>query len=351
LGARPFPLQGSSGNTGSASSWSPIPWAKAVGRADLRVCILLVVRARLMVGPVGHSGIPPAGFVGCDLLVVRAFPLQGSSGATCWSLDHSPCRVRRGIPVALRPGLRFHGPKPVVWARGSPRLHRLRRVLRTLRPGLRFHGPKPVVWSHGFQGSGFSNDLRAPSLDKCGDGSKTSAQRLRHRSAASFGLATVRRAEERATTRRDHGAGGRARRIRPIAILVEGLHPPNNSKIRSPEIRESRRVLTWPPSRRSKPHRTRPNGFCGTRRSAGPGDGFWPVESETRTNRYRYSPTNPPGRMVERPTGSESTKDQQVPPDEPCRGNGRTTNMSHPTNPAGGMVERPTGRTRRTPTP
>src|SRR4051795_1326952 len=119
-----------------------------------------------------------------------------------------------------------------------------------------------------------------------------------------------------------------------------------------------------------------------TRRSASPNDGFWPVESQTRTNRYRYSPTNPAGGMVERPTGrtrrtlqGEWSSDQQVPPDaeireprrrvlargigdqdeslpvfpdEPCRGNGRATNGSHPTNHAGGMVERPTGRTRRT---
>src|SRR3954454_5754898 len=33
------------------------------------------------------------------------------------------------------------------------------------------------------------------------------------------------------------------RRIRSIATLVEGLHPPNAPKIRSPEIRESREVL------------------------------------------------------------------------------------------------------------
>src|SRR3954453_8752971 len=92
-----------------------------------------------------------------------------------------------------------------------------------------------------------------------------------------------------------------------------------------------------------------------TRRSASPDDGFWPVESETRTNRYRYSPTNPAGGMVERPTGrtrrtlqGEWSRDQQAAPDEPGRGNGRTPNRSHPTNPAGRVPERPTGRTRRT---
>src|SRR3954452_16352337 len=86
-----------------------------------------------------------------------------------------------------------------------------------------------------------------------------------------------------------------------------------------------------------------------TRRSASPDDRFWPVESETRTKRYRYSPTNPAGGMVERPTGrtrrtlqGEWSSDQQVAPDEPCRGNARATDTSHPTTPARGPPPTPT---------
>jgi hypothetical protein len=120
-------------------------------------------------------------------------------------------------------------------------------------------------------------------------------------------------------TRRDHGAGGRARRMRPIAILVEGLHPPNNSKIRSPEIRESRRVLTWPPSRRSKPHRTRLNGFAG--------------RGDPRDQATGIGPWNPrPGRIAtgipRRTLQGERSSPYQVATHE------RPTGPTHP-NPAG----------------
>ncbi len=95
-----------------------------------------------------------------------------------------------------------------------------------LRPGLGFHGPKPVSWSHGFQGSGSSNDLLVA--------------RTRHvlrwvayvwprHPASACSLAwtcDVRTAEDTRRTRRDHGAGRRARRFRPIVLVVEGLHPP-----------------------------------------------------------------------------------------------------------------------------
>ena len=85
-------------------------------------------------------------------------------------------RFSRGIPVALRPGSRFHGPKPVAWSRGSPRTSQILPAGFHGRFDLRrrCHGPKPVS-THGFQGSGLSNDFVPASTRHvhC-DGSNTS---------------------------------------------------------------------------------------------------------------------------------------------------------------------------------
>jgi hypothetical protein len=158
-------------------------------------------------------------------------------------------------------------------------------VLRALRPGSRIpraNTSRSVSRIGGLRVFELFRGLQDPTSMTMG--------RIRLRSDSGIGVqprTDLQRSKGRGQdkTRRDHGAGRRARRMRPIAILVEGLHPPNNSKIRSPEIRESRRVLTWPPSRRSKPHRTRLNGFAG--------------RGDPRDQATGFGPWNPrPGRIA-----------------------------------------------------
>ena len=67
-----------------------------------------------------------------------------------------PSGCRSGIPVGRTTCAASAGSKPVVWARGSPRLATSLRVLRALRPGSRFHGPKQArSWLADFRAPGF----------------------------------------------------------------------------------------------------------------------------------------------------------------------------------------------------
>ena len=92
-------------------------------------------------------------------------------------------------------------------------------------------------------------DFRAPDLRiirACSTSTSVAMGRKRQESppASECSLACtcdVRKAEDK-RTRRDPDAGRGARRLRPIVLVVEGLHPPNHSKTRSPPIRETRRV-------------------------------------------------------------------------------------------------------------
>ncbi len=131
-----------------------LPDQNQSGPADLRVCSVVA-------GAQGAS-------------VRTSVPVGLSCFAPCEGLDHCPCRVRRGIPVALRPGSRFHGPKPVVWSRGSPRPATSLPGATTLRPALRMPDQNP---SFGLA-DGRAPDLRliwwVQTLDKRCDGSQTS---------------------------------------------------------------------------------------------------------------------------------------------------------------------------------
>ena len=92
------------------------------------------------------------------------------------------------MPVALRPGSILFRPNSVSWSRGSRVPHVFSRVL-VASTCAADAGSKPVS-THGFQGSAFRMISCLQTLSLHCDGSNTSAPRILHRSAASFG-ATV----------------------------------------------------------------------------------------------------------------------------------------------------------------
>ena len=93
-----------------------------------------------------------------------------------------------------------------------------------------------------------------------------------------------------------------------------GSARPNESKIRSPEIRESRAGFgPWNSRARSKRPED-PRHACQTRRSAGPGDGFWPVESEARSKPQQVPPVRTRRANGRSPHRSRGSKPQQVAP-------------------------------------
>ena len=110
--------------------------------------------------------------------------------ATRQGLAPLPAGFSRGIPAALRPGSRFHGPKPVAWSRGSPR------------PAVRSSGPQDASTWPPIPRAKTSLDSRISGLrpfESCARASTRQVlrrvayvrNRRLHRSAASFGAATV----------------------------------------------------------------------------------------------------------------------------------------------------------------
>ena len=108
-------------------------------------------------------------FVPRDLSRSRAYSPPGSSGNSCCA---STCAAHRIKTRRLVPRISASGSAPA-----GPQ---------DLRPGSRFHGPKPVVRSHGFLGSGLSNDLR------CHYPTSAATGRIRHASPPAPACSLVR---------------------------------------------------------------------------------------------------------------------------------------------------------------